>query len=157
MSVQASRYLDATKASFPSPLSETSAHKYRAATAEIHTFEDLERFLKSSSAQEFLSFVLYLNNAVSGVSLPLYQTLLPLVVLLSTLWYWYSNVWDCGWMIFHQWRKMRGLGAHRSDCGMTRSWRNPQVSSKALYQRALVSKRVVRGAPVIFYREFWES
>ena len=68
MSVQASRYLDATKASFPSPLSETSAHKYRAATAEIHTFEDLERFLKSSSAQEFLSFVLYLNNAVSGVS-----------------------------------------------------------------------------------------
>lgn len=48
----------------------TVSHVFRRATADICTDEDLQAFLQGSSAQEFLSFVVYLNDSVCGREMP---------------------------------------------------------------------------------------
>lgn len=63
-------HLDRNSPRFPdayTPL-ELQSHRFTIACPSIHTDSDLTRFLRGTSAQEYLSFVLFLNQRVSGVS-----------------------------------------------------------------------------------------
>ena len=46
------------------------SHVFRRATPDISTEEDLQAFLQGSSAQEFLAFIVYLNDSVRGREMP---------------------------------------------------------------------------------------
>ena len=47
----------------------TGSPRMRPATKRVHSIDDLKKFLESSSAKEFLEFILSLGEAVRGVKL----------------------------------------------------------------------------------------
>lgn len=49
-------------------ISELQSHRFTSASPCIHTDDHLARFLSGTSAQEYLSFVLYLNDSVCSVA-----------------------------------------------------------------------------------------
>lgn len=67
---QAVLFLDPKASRFPIPytLSEIKSHDFTMSSPCIHTEDDLIRFLRGTSAQGYLSFVLFLNDSVSGLS-----------------------------------------------------------------------------------------
>ena len=67
---QACLVMDPTTSRFPQAysLSEIESHQFSIARPCIHNDADLTRFLSGTSAQGYLSFVLFLNDSVAGVS-----------------------------------------------------------------------------------------
>ena len=64
--------LQSTKPSFPSPFTaeELGRHVFRKATPDLFTDEDLVRNLSGPDLAEFVGFLLFLNEQVTGVEIP---------------------------------------------------------------------------------------
>jgi serine/threonine-protein phosphatase 2A activator len=95
---QALLFLDPKMSRFPIPytLSEIESHSFTVASPCIYTDDDLTKFLRGTSAQGYLSFVLFLNKSVSGLSnsnaTSSKPCILHLVDMLQTLRSWVEDI-----------------------------------------------------------------